>query len=551
MPSLTQSPFFTVLMPVKWPAPFLDDAIESVVQQTFQDWELVLVNDGAADEVVDIALRKVPEERLVVVTIPESKGLPHALNCGLQRASGIVVARLDADDVAEPKRLEVQAEFLKRNPHVSLVGSSAHLIDEEGIRRGVRLARTKGVRRSLVLRNQFVHSSVAFRRAVILEAGGYNESCHLREDYELWLRLARTGGVANIRQPLVSYRISPGQISRALPGAEVLRLVEVAQQGLADAIGLPSWAAWVGQRLWRRRQTRTWKLPPRRKVESPNGMDRAATHKANSTVVKKILSMGLAEVDRIGQELDLDYILIAGSALGARRDGEIISWDDDIDIAMTQESFDRWTKFAGAKLSSAFQSHSRKDDPVLGAQGKVYANGTRLLGTFGDAHGLVAPLHPGAFIDIFVLYRAAPSRVWRRVEWFAGWLVYVRPWARGMARSDGDVPLAARAGFLVAGLIPHGWIRILEAWLWRRSARRSDELLGIGPGGVNGVCFYPGEEVFPRVRTRFAAISSWVPADLDSFLTRTYGPDFLAPPPFAARAGHAGEIDIADWWHER
>lgn len=248
-------PRVSLLMPVAAPAPFLADALTSVVAQSFKSWELVLVIDGADEGLSGQAAVLVPRERLRMVQLPTRVGISGALNAGLAVARGEFIARIDSDDRCQPDRLRQQVAALDNWPEVALIGSAANLIDASGTRRGLRAVTAgRDVRLGLLKRNQFVHSSVMFKRKIVEDLGGYDAECHLREDYELWLRVAANSAVANLAAPLVDYRISPGQLSSGVPTRRALHLVAEAQSRLADALSAAGPLAYMHRVVWRMAQ---------------------------------------------------------------------------------------------------------------------------------------------------------------------------------------------------------------------------------------------------------------------------------------------------------
>ncbi len=200
-------PRVSVLMPVRNAEGYLARAIESVLGQSLADLELVIAIDRSTDRSEEIARRFAAADSRVVVMASPRPDLPAALNAAAGAARGALLARLDADDEALPDRLAVEAAFLDDHPDVVLVGSPATVIDDSGKETGrIKVAcEDRVLRRQLMRRNPFVHSSVAMRAAAFRAAGGYREF-PLVEDYDLWLRMAGQGRLANIDRPLVRYR---------------------------------------------------------------------------------------------------------------------------------------------------------------------------------------------------------------------------------------------------------------------------------------------------------------------------------------------------------
>lgn len=202
------TPKITVIMPFYNCEKFLDRALSSILTQSFGDFEIVLINDSSADGSDSIARRLTYDERIRYFVNKDRVGITKNLNFGLSVAKGDMVARMDGDDISEKNRLEKQYNFLKNNPKISLVGSWAKALDENGnFLRNIVVPVSNGeIRRSIIIANPFVHSSVLFRKKDIIAVGRYRESTKRGQDYDLWLRLVFSGyQTANIPEYLVKY----------------------------------------------------------------------------------------------------------------------------------------------------------------------------------------------------------------------------------------------------------------------------------------------------------------------------------------------------------
>jgi glycosyltransferase involved in cell wall biosynthesis len=210
-------PCVSVIMPVRDGARWIDEALASVTAQTFADFELVVVDDGSVDStgaMVSAAAQRDPRVRLI--RQPPS-GVAAALNRGLDAATGAYVARLDADDRAHPERLARQIEFLEANLAIGMVGSWACIIDESGaiIDRVEPVTTPAALAEILPHRNPMVHSSVMWRAAFGDAVGRYRPALEGAEDYDLWLRMAERGPIANVGAFLVDHRRHASSVSQS------------------------------------------------------------------------------------------------------------------------------------------------------------------------------------------------------------------------------------------------------------------------------------------------------------------------------------------------
>lgn len=209
-----------VLLPTRAPAPWLAETLDGLLTQTHPNWRLVAVVHGDATDLSPLILDRIPSA--VIVAMTDDAKLQDLLNAGLQACTADYVARQDHDDIPEPTRLEAQLAFLQEHPEVLAVGSAAAEIDEHGNAIGSReIPSGSEFIKALRWRSALIHPSVMFRRAAVLEVGGYDIGATNAEDYELWLRLAAAGELDNIPEPLLRYRVHSQQMSqaRAIPRA--------------------------------------------------------------------------------------------------------------------------------------------------------------------------------------------------------------------------------------------------------------------------------------------------------------------------------------------
>lgn len=186
---------------------YLAQAIESVLAQTFPDWELIIINDGSSDQTASI-LNSYRDSRLRAIHNPQNIGLTKSLNIGLRASQSPYVARLDSDDISLPDRLEKQYQFMETHPEVWLVAALAKLVDKDSTTFDYRKTPTDRdeLRFVLTFSNPLTHSSIFFRRQPILDLGGYNENFRYAQDFDLYSRILEKGQIAALPEVLVKYR---------------------------------------------------------------------------------------------------------------------------------------------------------------------------------------------------------------------------------------------------------------------------------------------------------------------------------------------------------
>jgi glycosyltransferase involved in cell wall biosynthesis len=208
-------PKVSVVVPAYNAGAYLRVAVESLLAQTLREIEVLVVDDGSTDGSID-ALGEVCDDRLGLIRMNVNRGVVAATNVGLEHAHACLIAVMDADDIAEPERLQVQASALADDPTLALVGSAAVLIDSAGHAFGTITPPLshEAIRRSMFLRNAFIHSSVMYRSDLVRSLGGYSTRYPHAQDYELMLRIAAANRCRNLARPLVRYRVHAAQDSQ-------------------------------------------------------------------------------------------------------------------------------------------------------------------------------------------------------------------------------------------------------------------------------------------------------------------------------------------------
>ena len=208
-------PKVSVLLPVWNAERYLAGAIESVLAQSFADFELLIVDDGSTDGSTAL-IRRYRDRRIRRIENEKNLGVTRSLNLGLELAHGRYVARMDADDLCAPERLERQVAFLDAHPEVALVASRARWVDALGAEIGIIDTPADGetLRRRLRRGNWIVHGTVMMRAEAVRALGGYDESMERAQDYDLWLRLSERHPIAALPDLLYTWRDHGGSVSR-------------------------------------------------------------------------------------------------------------------------------------------------------------------------------------------------------------------------------------------------------------------------------------------------------------------------------------------------
>ena len=213
------TPLISVIMPVYNTAPFLKEAIESVLMQTERDFELIIINDASSDESKSV-IDQFVDDRIRVIQNEKNLGLAVTLNKGIRAAKGKYIARMDGDDISLPNRFEEQLKEIKEGDRKTIVCSTCILIDEKGNKIGNWKDDSKyctpiEIRNQLPNNNCIVHPSILVRRDLLSEFF-YDPEQQESEDYDLWLRMASDGVMFNkITNTLVLHRIRKNSFTRS------------------------------------------------------------------------------------------------------------------------------------------------------------------------------------------------------------------------------------------------------------------------------------------------------------------------------------------------
>lgn len=212
------------LLPVKNGMPFLRETLESLARQTHRDFVVLAWDNGSTDGSLEELRSWIPARLAGRVIDSQPLPYPESLRALVELADTTFCARIDADDVCEPQRLAVQLSALQENTALHALGSRITPIDESGRPTPLNYPLPEtytGILHRLFETNCISHPSVIFRRAAVLAAGNYRLPAPV-EDYDLWLRLAAAGRIANLAQPLLRYRVRSSSVTHLALKAETL-----------------------------------------------------------------------------------------------------------------------------------------------------------------------------------------------------------------------------------------------------------------------------------------------------------------------------------------
>ena len=187
---------------------YLKECVDSILNQTFQDFEYIILNNGSTDGTTEI-LSKFTDPRLKIVH-QDNLGIAMSLNKGVKLSRSDIIARLDADDYSFPQRLEKQVTFMEQHPEIVVCGSRfKELLGGNTFNQSIRFIETdQAIRKSMSLFNPFSHSATIFRKKAFLESGGYNCRYKYAQDYDLWVRILNFGEAQILKDKLGVVRMS-------------------------------------------------------------------------------------------------------------------------------------------------------------------------------------------------------------------------------------------------------------------------------------------------------------------------------------------------------
>jgi len=213
--SFIRSPAISVVMSVYNGEKYLRESIDSILNQSFKDFEFIIINDGSNDSSLEILLEYQAGDPRIAVVNQNNLGLTPSLNRAIRLARCEYIARQDADDISLASRLEKQHRFLKSHPQVAVVGCFGQVFNSEGIVAPIGNLKlsARAMKRYLPHKNPIMHGSVVMRKSPLAKVGYYRDFFRHSQDYDLWLRLSEHFDLAILPEPLYQYRVSADAVS--------------------------------------------------------------------------------------------------------------------------------------------------------------------------------------------------------------------------------------------------------------------------------------------------------------------------------------------------
>ncbi len=216
---MQSAPVISVIMPVYNAAAYLQDAIESVIKQSFENFELILINDGSTDQSMDI-IHQFNDQRIVLLDNECNRGLIFSLNRAIAQARGKYIARMDADDLCLSFRLQDQFTYMENNPNISVLAGFIDFINEYGAPKGLwpldrKAINPHSIKKYMVSACCIAHPSI-MARTEIMQQYPYSNQQKAIEDYDLWLRLLADGfQIDKLNKSILQYRVHENSVTQA------------------------------------------------------------------------------------------------------------------------------------------------------------------------------------------------------------------------------------------------------------------------------------------------------------------------------------------------
>jgi glycosyltransferase involved in cell wall biosynthesis len=240
-----EKPKITVLMPVYNGEKYLEEAIESILDQTFTDFEFLIINDGSTDRSVEM-IESYNDPRIRLVHNKTNMKLTATLNRGLRLARGEYIARMDCDDISLPERFEKQLSFLEANPEVGIIGSGFKIIDQNGISVNAPVlfpSRPGVVEWCLYFYSPISHPAAMMRKEVVLRTGGYTSEViygrekYSGEDYDLWRRSCKVTKLSNLQDVMLLLRKHDTNVTKTYLDEHLINTAKISRVMMSECLG--------------------------------------------------------------------------------------------------------------------------------------------------------------------------------------------------------------------------------------------------------------------------------------------------------------------------
>jgi len=233
-------PKITVLMAVYNGEKCLRRTIDSILKQTFKDFEFLIINDCSTDNTLKV-IHSFKDPRIKIHNNETNKGQTISLNIGLKHAKGKYIARMDADDLAMPQRLEKQYKFIVDNPKYTVVGSSCLVIDENNRKRSISqgISNYRNIIVKMLTASPLNHVSALMNKKEIIDAGGYDSDFIISADFDLWSKLVRSGKfITSLDETLSAYKVSTASLSHSYPQRKIVECSRIIKKNISHFAGV-------------------------------------------------------------------------------------------------------------------------------------------------------------------------------------------------------------------------------------------------------------------------------------------------------------------------
>mgnify|MGYP003990669569 CR=1 FL=1 len=226
MTKTNRQPLVSIIMATYNSSETILSSIESILNQTYKNIELIIINDKSTDDTKLNISRFINNSRVHVYNNQINIGLAKSLNKAIKASKGDYIARMDDDDISHPNRIQKQIDFFQNNMDIDVLGTSARLMDSNMnfIRKYLPPENDKDIKKNLCHSNPIIHPSVMVSREFFQKSNGYNESLRRKEDLDLWGRMAKKVKFHNLQDCLIDYRVKPNKTLAAVPVGVYIRI---------------------------------------------------------------------------------------------------------------------------------------------------------------------------------------------------------------------------------------------------------------------------------------------------------------------------------------